>query len=171
VRLQDLANEGRARNNLADTLIKLRRYDGARQELQRTIECDKPFGRAAEPWKTWGNLEDLERATGHAEAAQAARQQARQTYLSYRRAGGVSQSGRAQLFDLVAQAIEQNAPAEARQLLSQLASDPERPPLLKALVSKLQSILAGDRDPALAADPELDYQDASELQLLLERLE
>jgi hypothetical protein len=30
--------------------------------------------------------------------------------------------------------------------------------------------LAGDRDPALAADPELHYGNAAELQLLLEEL-
>lgn len=74
VRLHDLTGEGRARNNLANTLIKLHRYDEARQELQRAIECDKPFGHAAQPWMPWANLENLERATGHAEAALDARQ-------------------------------------------------------------------------------------------------
>jgi hypothetical protein len=34
----------------------------------------------------------------------------------------------------------------------------------------MQAILRGDRDPALAADPDLLYMDAVELQLLLERL-
>ncbi len=48
-RLEDLANEGRARSNLADTLIKRRRYDEARHEIQRAIECKRPYGHAAEP--------------------------------------------------------------------------------------------------------------------------
>ncbi len=38
------------------------------------------------------------------------------------------------------------------------------------MVSKLQAILRGDRNPALADDPNLHYGDAVELQLLLEAL-
>jgi hypothetical protein len=34
----------------------------------------------------------------------------------------------------------------------------------------LRAILRGDRDPALTADPNLDYRNAVELQLLLEKL-
>jgi tetratricopeptide (TPR) repeat protein len=169
VRLQDLAHEGVVRSNLADKLIKLRRYDEARQELQRAIECKKPYGHTAEPWKTWSILEDLERATGRAEAAQVARQQAIATYLAYRRAGGVSQSPVARLYDLVAQAIQQNGEAEAAQQLSQLL-EPDDPPQFTTLIRQLQAVLAGGRDPALAADPELDYGNAAELQLLLEAL-
>ncbi len=170
VRLGDLKGEGEDRSNLAIALIGLRRHDEARRELQRAIECQEPFGHAAEPWKTWAILDDLERATGHGEAGQAARRQAIQTYLAYRRAGGVSQSPRVRLFDLVTQAIQKNAMAEAHQLLSQFASDPQAPPFVKALVGKLQSLLGGDRNPGLADDPELQFVDAAELQLLLESL-
>jgi tetratricopeptide (TPR) repeat protein len=170
VRLEDLANEGRARNNLADTLIKLRRYDEARQELQRAIECKKPYGHAATLWNAWSLLEKLERATGHVEAAQAARQQAIETYLAYRRAGGVSQSPVAELYMLVAQAIRGNTAGEARQGLDQLAAQAGTPPFLKIVIPRLQSILAGDGNPALVDDPELDYDDAAELRLLLEGL-
>jgi hypothetical protein len=46
----------------------------------------------------------------------------------------------------------------------------DAPPWLTALLSKLQAILLGSRDPALADDPGLVYGDAVELQLLLERL-
>ena len=41
----------------------------------------------------------------------------------------------------------------------------------KTLIAKLQAILAGDRDPSLADDPILDYDDVVELQLLLEILQ
>jgi tetratricopeptide (TPR) repeat protein len=64
VKLQDLATEGRVRSNLANTLIKLQRYDEARRELQRAIECKQPYGHAAEPWTTWNILRNLEQATG-----------------------------------------------------------------------------------------------------------
>lgn len=170
VRLRDLANEGRRRSNLAGTLIKLHRYDEARQEVQRAIECLRPYGHAAEPWKAWSILEGLERATGHAEAAQAARQQAIETYLAYRRAGSVSHSPAAQLYSMVAQAIRENAEDEARQFLDQLDASPDVLPTFKILIASLQSILSGDRNPALATDPELDYNDAVELQLLIESL-
>jgi hypothetical protein len=39
-----------------------------------------------------------------------------------------------------------------------------------ALLPKLQAVLGGSRDMALADDPALDYQDAVELKLLLEEL-
>ena len=170
VRLRDFAGEGKRRSNLAGALIKLRRYDEARQELQRAIECKRPYGHAAELWQTWSILENLERATGHAEAAQAARQQAIETYLAYRRAGGVSQSSIAQLYSLVAQAIQENAEDEARQRLDQLGASPDTPPYFKAVIPQLQGILAGDHNPALFADPELSFVAAAELQLLLESL-
>jgi len=170
VRLQDSSSEGKVRSNLVDKLIKLRFYDEARQELQRAIECKKPFGHAAEPWKDWAILENLEHATGHAGAAAAARQQAVQTYLAYRRSGGVSQSPLAMLFGIVAEAIQQNAEAEAHGLLTHFASIPGAAPSSRALIAKLQSLLAGDRNPAFSGDPELSFGSVAELQLLLELL-
>jgi len=41
---------------------------------------------------------------------------------------------------------------------------------MRVVLPKLQAILHGSRDPALANDPALDYDDAVELRLLLERL-
>ncbi len=167
VRLHDLAKEGMSRSNLAITLIKLRRYDEARQELRRAIECKEPYGHAAEIWKTWSILEDLERATGQAEAAQAARRRAIAAYLAYRRAGGVSQSPQDQLFALVAQAIQEKAEERATQQLNELL-EPGDPPHFTALIRQLQRILGGERDPALAEEPELTAMNTVELRLLLE---
>ncbi len=48
--------EGLQRHNLADTLRKLKRFDEARQEIRRAIECHAQFGHASEPWKTWDVL-------------------------------------------------------------------------------------------------------------------
>jgi tetratricopeptide (TPR) repeat protein len=168
VKLQDLRYEGVGRGNLADTLIKLQRFEEARRELRRAIECKKPFGHVAEPWKTWAILHDLEQATRNSQAAAEARRQAIASYASYRRAGGASQSPTPQLYALVMQAIQQGTTTEVEQQLAKLAED--APPWLTALLSKLQPILRGDRDPALADDPDLVYGDAVELQLLLERL-
>jgi len=172
VRLQDQRNEGLVRNNLADTLIKLQRYDEARRELLRAIECDKPYGHAAQPWLTWAILCDLERATGNPQAADEARRQAIASFLAYRRDGGQSMDWGAQACAAVGQAIQANAPDAATGLEQELAEELRQTdhPRPQALIPKLQAILRGDRDPALAADPALDYDDAVELQLLLEAL-
>jgi len=169
VKLQDQMKEGLRRNNLAVTLIKLERYDEARRELMRTIECNKPYGHAAEPWITWDILHDLEQATGHPQAAAEARQQAIEVYLAYRHDGGQSYEWGAQQCAAVAEAIEQGeATALAQELAAYLKT--QTGPRDQALLPKLQAILGGSRDLALADDPALYYQDAVELRLLLEAL-
>jgi hypothetical protein len=75
----------------------------------------------------------------------------------------------AQPFSLVAQAIRENN-AEVRQVLDQLGARPDAPPQFKALIARLQAVLDGDRNPDLAADPDLDFWSSAELQLLLESL-
>jgi tetratricopeptide (TPR) repeat protein len=127
VKSGDLAGEGSARANLAMRLLKLERYPEARQELQRAIECKKPYGHAAQLWITWAALEDLERAYGHPQDARAARNQAIQSYLAYRRAGGDTQSNLFPLFSLVAQAVLENTQDQAARQLNDLLK-PDHPP-------------------------------------------
>ncbi len=170
VQLQDLRYEGFVRNNLAGTLIKLQRYDEARRELRRAIECKQPYGHAAQPWTAWGILHDLEQATGHAQAAAEARAQAVAAYLAYRRVGGESQTNTAPLYALVAEALRQGTTTEAAAQLNAL-SQQNLPAWGLALLDKLHAILRGERRPALAADPALLYLDAAELTLLLEALQ
>jgi tetratricopeptide (TPR) repeat protein len=167
--LHDLRYEGFDRSNLADTLIKLERYDEARRELLRAIECKKPFGHAATIWKTWNILHNLEQATGNAQAAAEAREKAIAAYLAYRLAGGESQANTAPLFALVKQALQAGTPDALTAASAQLAAqaEPDDPAWFTALLDKLQAILRGDRNPALADDPALSYLDAVELQLLL----
>lgn len=168
-KLGDLAAEGISRSNMANALIRLRRHNEARLEIHRAIECRKPYGHAAELWKTFAVLHDLEKATGDTETAAQAREQAIQSYLAYRRAGGVSQTSAGQWCSATAQAIQQGAAAQAKQGLIQLSgqvTDPED----SIIITKLQAILDGNREPSLAEDPELYYRDAVELQLLLENL-
>jgi tetratricopeptide (TPR) repeat protein len=164
----DLANEGAARSGLASTLLVLGRYEEARQALQRAIECNEPYGHAAEPWTSWELLRRLERAAGHTQDAQAARIHAIETYLAYRRDGGNSQSSQFPLFSVVALAIQENIQDHAVQKLNDLK--PGNPAWFTALIRKLQSVLAGNRDPALAADTEMDFLNAAELRLLLDTL-
>ena len=170
VKVGDIANEGLVRNNLAFVLGTLNRYEEARQEANRAIECKKAYGHAAEPWTTWDILCDLEQAVGDQEAAARARKQAIQLYLAYRRDGGENHGGGGQLCAEFWQATQENKTEEMASLLSQLAHDPQIGPSLRALISKLQSILTGAHDPELGADPELHYTDAAEVLFLLEKL-
>ncbi|MBV8857162.1 MAG: tetratricopeptide repeat protein [Acidobacteria bacterium] len=169
VRLKDDNHEGLVRSNLALTLLQMQQYDEARRELLRAIKCKEPYGHAAELWKTWNILHNLEQASGNAEAAARARARAVESYLAYRRAGGQSMSGGAQLCALAAQAIERGETAELEQELTELSGEDVAPPT-KVLLAKVQAVLRGELDGALAADPELNYRDAVELQLLLEAL-
>lgn len=169
--INDMANEGRVRGNLTITLIMLKRYDEARQEIQRAIECFKPYVHLVEPWRAWDKLRDIELADGNQEAAVRAREQAIQLYLVCRRDGGEDQSPGARLCALFENALKQQKPEEIKKQLDEVTSDPNIPESGKLLVSKLQAILAGSREVGLASDAGLDYTDAAETLFLLERLQ
>lgn len=168
-KLKDPVHEGFARSNAADTLVKLHRYDEARPELLRAIECKKPYGRAAQPWTTWAILYNLEQATGDQRAAAESRQNAVASFLAYRRADGQSRTPGAHLCASVAQALPRDETTALEQELVEWPTA-DAPPSFKFMLAKLRAILHGSRDPALADDPNLSYDDAVELQLLLEAL-
>jgi tetratricopeptide (TPR) repeat protein len=166
----DLAKEGMAQNNLANTLSKLQRLEEARQAIRRAIDCKAPFGRAAEPWSSWSILAGIETAAGNSAAAADARHKALTAFLAYRRDGGENQTGSGRLALDVRQALASGDPAEAASLLQQLAADPDFANQLPFLTA-LQAITAGSRDRSLAEDPGLDYEEAAEVLLLIEALE
>ena len=159
VRLRDLRGEGLVRNNLAGQLVELKRYDEARVELERAMSV-KPFGHVALPWTTFEILSDLERAVGDEAAAQKAHTQAVQAYLAYRRDGGAPQNRRGELIA-----------SDPAGVLATLQQEPDLPPQLRALIPPLQAILSGSRDTTLADDPDLYFDAAAELLLLIERLQ
>ncbi len=172
VEVGDLIDEGRARNNAAGKLISLKRYDEARREILRAIECKGSFGHAAEPWNSFIILSKLERAAGNDAAATEARERAVQAYLAYRRAGGENQSGSMtpRLCAAVAQALATGQTADAASQIAEVAERPDLAAYLRPLIPALRAILDGSRDPAPASDPDLDYDDAAEILLLLEQL-
>ena len=165
---RDLSHEGLARSNLGNALGRLQRYNEARRELLRAIECEASFGHAAQPWKTWAILCDLEKATGDLAAAADARQKSIESYLSYRRAGGVSQHNGFELFALVNHALQENQAEGALQQLEQISAG-DIPEWVKCLIPKLQAVLQGERSATLVDDSSLSYTTAAELQLLLEQ--
>jgi tetratricopeptide (TPR) repeat protein len=168
----DLLKEGRQRTNAANSLRKLGRVDEARRQVERAIVCYQPFGHAAEPWKAFNILTAIEREAGRPEASFEARRRAMEAYLSYRSDGGENQSGRrtARLCEGLLGAVEEGRLAEFGAALDQHDGKFDKPAYLGPVLLALRAILAGNRDPALVDDPALDYRDAAEILLLLERL-
>jgi hypothetical protein len=103
-------------------------------------------------------------------AADAARKQAIETYLAYRRDGGENLSVAGRVFSFVSEAIATDQTPAVQSELAELSVQPDLPGYLRALLPKLQAVLRGSRDMHLADDPELHYDDAAELTLLLEHL-
>jgi hypothetical protein len=124
---KDTAHEGLVRSNLAATLRRLPRLDEARREVRRAIECKAPLGHAAEPWKTWDILADIETDAGNSDAAARAKERAVAAYLAYRRNGGENHSGPGRLALAVSRSLLAGDPDAAASLLQQLAADPELP--------------------------------------------
>ncbi len=94
VELGNLRYEGVARNNIADTLRKLKRYDEARPEINRAIECKQNLGHAGTVWNAFNILYQIEMAPGNHEAARAAWAQSGSGRLPrLPAAGGVCASG------------------------------------------------------------------------------
>jgi tetratricopeptide (TPR) repeat protein len=170
IKLKDLFNEGHDHHNIAACLIKLKRYDEARGEINRAIECKEPYGHAATLWNVWNLLSTLEQAEGNKEAAAKARGKAIELYLDYRKDGGENHERGGPLCTQFWQAMQENKTEEMEKLLAELENDSETHPLLKILIAKLKAIIGGSREPELAADPELHYTDAAEILFLLERL-
>ncbi len=170
VRLKDQANEGKDRNNLADTLVELGRLGEAREEILRAIECLEPFGHAATPWTTYQILATIETAEGHPDAAAEAGLQARTLFAQYRRDGGENHNPGAKWCQAVAAALQQGAGQSMREALEQKAQNPKLQPYLRSLIPVLLAILSGHREPSLADTPGLDWDDAVEVALLLAQL-
>ena len=127
---------------------------------------------SVEPWKTFDILSDIERDAGRPAAAFEARRRAIEAYLAYRRDGGESQTGgmTAQLCEDLLGAVQSGQVETYLPILDQLQARADKPTYLAPVLTALRAVLAGTRDPALADDPALDYDDAAEILMLLERL-
>jgi tetratricopeptide (TPR) repeat protein len=169
VETRDLRYEGMVRNNIADTLRNLKRYDEARAEIMRAIECLQEFATVG-VWVSFGILQKIEEATGNPTAASAAWAQARDAYLAYRRQGGYANQGSGTLVEHVVGLSAQKKVNEIEPLFNQLMSDPSSSDSRKAIIQAMIKILNGSRDKALGDDPALNYADAAEVLFLIERL-
>ena len=167
---QDIANEGGSRSNLALRLRKLRRFDEARQEIRRAIECGTQLGHASPRWKFWAVLAEIETDSGNPADAAEAKRKAIACYLAYRRDGGENHYPDGRISLAVTQSLLAGDPAQAVSLLQQLAANPDAAWLLP-FIHALQAIVTGSRDRTLADTPDLRYTMATEILFLIETLE
>ena len=167
----DLRYEGVIRSNIAYTLINLQRYEEARTEINRAIECNSQFGHAGQPWTSFEILRRIETATGNPAAAHTAWLQARDAYLAYRQQGGYAQYGGGKLVDAVLGMMAEEQYEEVQSLFDQLANDKDTADWLKQLIEAIIAILNGSRDTSLADNPALGYSNAAEVLYLLARLQ
>jgi hypothetical protein len=144
--------------------------DEARNAINKTIECDKEFGDTALPWTAWIILSRIEFDAGNSIAAHEARSKAMSSYLSYRRNGGENIDPSGQLALIIQQSFASNTLPDAVSLLQQLAEDPSFKPMYP-FVRALRQICAGSRSRSLADSPNLSYDEAAEVLLLIDSLE
>ncbi|MGZ4854013.1 MAG: TIR domain-containing protein [Candidatus Angelobacter sp.] len=166
----DLANEGICRRNLAETLLRLKRYSEARTECLNAIALQEKYGHDVVPWVTWGLLSSIETADGQTLAASQARQKALELFLLFRRTGGEYLTISAVICTAMAEKLAADQVDVAAALLREFQNSPELPADFPPLLDALDAIIAGQRDPALADNPALTFDQAAEIILLLERL-
>jgi tetratricopeptide (TPR) repeat protein len=171
VEMGDLAKEGKRRNNIANTLGRLKRYDEARVEIMRAIECKRNLGHAGTVWNAFNILREIEEADGNHAAAHTAWAQARDAYLAYRRQGGYASQGQGgRLIEQIIRDIQEGEQEKPVEFLAQAPQAENTPDWLKVFAPKILDILKGSRDKALGDDPALNYADAAEVLFLIERL-
>jgi tetratricopeptide (TPR) repeat protein len=169
MKVADSASEGKTRHNLASTLRRLCRLPEARFEIERAIECISGLGHAAEPWKTWNILADIEAdAQRPAEAGQA-EARAIESFLAFRLEGGENHSPGGRFIAEIGSLLVAGHTNAANARLQQLASFPDTPAWTRPFIIALQAVAAGERNPSIAATPGLGYN-AVELLLLLRTL-
>ena len=166
----DRAKEGTVRTNLAGTLIKLHRFNEARQEIHQAIECKAPFGHASEPWTSWAILSDLETNARNPDAAEQAKQRAIECYFAYRRDGGENHTLTGRFVYDMTKTLRASGPTATASFLQDLAAEPNLAQV-RPFVQALQAIIAGSRDRSLADNPDFDYSMAAEILFLIETLE
>ncbi len=161
--LGDTFREAGARTNLGLVLHAAGRLDEARSELLTALREGEPFGHAAQPWKAWAALGDVERSEDDLEAAGDAMDRARAAYRAYRREGGAPEDGASRLVARVGEVCQRAGPPAALDSLPPAeAFDDDARPLRDALVGWI----GGDRDAGSLGVHRFPYPVVAEFELL-----
>jgi tetratricopeptide (TPR) repeat protein len=87
----DPMRQSKVLSSLAELLFRQRRFDEARVELGQVLYLQAPLGHAAEPWRAYRLLSEVEKAAGDHGAGFRALAQAVTLYRDYRKEGGTPQ--------------------------------------------------------------------------------
>jgi len=171
VKTGDVAKQSIVRNNLAIVLSKSGDMDNARREIRRAIECNKSLGQSGTVWNCWAVLAEIEAKTGNSAAAADANGKAIAGYLAYRRNGGENHNAEGRISLAITQPLLTGDLVTTASLLQQFDADSNTTDSLRTFIRALQAIVAGNRDRALADEPDLDYSMAAEILFFIETLE
>ena len=168
----DIFKENAARSILAWSLFKLGRTADARDQIFQAIQCNETFGHAAQPWKDWNTLRAIETSDGNTQAAEDAQRKALELFLAYRREGGENHQASGLLCAAIAPALLTQDSDGAQKLIGEelQKADRDNENGSLAFFNTLNAIAADQRDTALADNPDLSYDQAVEIILLLETL-
>jgi len=168
----DLSREGVIRSNVALHLTKLGLTTEARNQIFQTIKKEEPFGYAAKPWYAWNILRAIETADNQMQAAEEARQKALELFLAYRRDGGENNKHSGRVCKAIGEALQASNKTGARRFLRHNRHNPSwmREGNPEPLLDALTKIIVGNRDASIADNPDLTYDQAAEIILLLETL-
>lgn len=151
-------------------LAKLGLVDEARAEIEAIEEHEAKLGDAAQPWKALDARHQLELSLGNADAAAEARRKALDLFLAYRRKRGENDMASGEISNFVVFAVAGGSTEMAAKQLEQFHQDPNLSGNAKAYVGAIREVVGGSRDRSLADHPDLTYDEAAEIHILIDAL-
>jgi tetratricopeptide (TPR) repeat protein len=151
-------------------LAEIGAVDEARSEIEAIEQVQAALGGAAQPWKALDARRRLELALGNLEAAAEARRQAFDSFLAFRRKRGENDMPSGEISNFVIFAVAGGSMEMAARQLEQFCQKPDLPANAKAYVAAIREVVAGSRDRSLAGHPDLTYDEAAEIHVLIDAL-
>jgi tetratricopeptide (TPR) repeat protein len=167
---KETAQEMDSRLAASRYLAKLGAAEEARAEIEAIEQYQATLGDAAQPWKALDARRQLELALGNSAAAAEAKQKALDTFLAFRRKRGENDMPSGEISNFVVFAVAGGATEMAAKQLEQFHQDPNLPANAKAYVAAIREVVAGSRDRSLADHPDLTYDEAAEVHVLIDAL-
>ncbi|MCS7024503.1 MAG: hypothetical protein NZV14_06860 [Bryobacteraceae bacterium] len=142
----------------------------ARAELAAAEDAQSALQPVAEPWKLLDARRELELSLGNFEAADQAKRQAMETFLAFRRTRGENDFPSGQIANFVVLALAAGSTTLASKQLEEWRRNPDLPAHAKIYLEVIGQVLAGSRDRTLAHHPDLTFDEAAEIHVLMDAL-
>lgn len=159
------AEQNSARLDAVAFLAKAGDIEEARR-LFSSIES----GRSEQPWRVADARFKLESASGNAGVATEARQQAIALFAEHRRKGGDNPYPSGQVTNYIVFAVAGGSGEMAKQQIEKTLENPKTTERSKAYLTALIQVVEGARDPKLADHPDMTFDEAAEVLVLMDAL-